>query len=417
MVKPIALVQDYLDQFKCIGAACSDNCCKGWDVDIDRHTYQLYQSLEKSPLADQFKTDLVINTKPHPDGVDYAQMVLTAKKHCPFLTQDDWCSIQRHHGEKALSLVCHNFPRTFNNIDDVIEVSATLSCPEVARLVLVRESVLELRRELLERSKWVINQTVHQSSISLVGHPAKYLSMLRGFFIEVMGDQQLSFYRKLVKLGMFHEGLMPYHVKDTVDHIPRYIETFKKEWQKKNMQLEAKGYKPSADNQIRFYSKFYQLLPKGGQLGDEFFDTMNLTAFQLTSFSRTRKLKEVKQDLLHLQKTHLNPFLKKHPFFLINYCLHFNFKYLYPFSEEGDPYTAFTMLLCRLYLIQLYCLALAKENGELTMEIAVTVVQKLTKVLEHNREFFKELANYMMSTGLDHLSEILTLIVDESGYE
>ncbi len=33
----------YIKSFNCIGGRCPDNCCIGWDVDIDKKTYHDYR--------------------------------------------------------------------------------------------------------------------------------------------------------------------------------------------------------------------------------------------------------------------------------------------------------------------------------------------------------------------------------------
>ena len=39
------IIPKYMTQFKCIGGACEDNCCIGWDVDIDKNTYLKYKNV------------------------------------------------------------------------------------------------------------------------------------------------------------------------------------------------------------------------------------------------------------------------------------------------------------------------------------------------------------------------------------
>ena len=33
---------EYLEEFKCIGGSCSDSCCTGWDIEIDKKTFRDY---------------------------------------------------------------------------------------------------------------------------------------------------------------------------------------------------------------------------------------------------------------------------------------------------------------------------------------------------------------------------------------
>ena len=35
----------YYKDFRCIAGACSDNCCIGWEIDIDPQTDAFYQSV------------------------------------------------------------------------------------------------------------------------------------------------------------------------------------------------------------------------------------------------------------------------------------------------------------------------------------------------------------------------------------
>ncbi len=47
------------------------------------------------------------------------------------------CSIQKKLGEEYLSIMCAAYPRVMNVVDDVLQRSLDLSCPEAARLVLL----------------------------------------------------------------------------------------------------------------------------------------------------------------------------------------------------------------------------------------------------------------------------------------
>ena len=34
---------DYYKNFKCIAGECTDTCCAGWDVDVDKESYKQYR--------------------------------------------------------------------------------------------------------------------------------------------------------------------------------------------------------------------------------------------------------------------------------------------------------------------------------------------------------------------------------------
>ena len=39
------LVPDYISSFACIGSECEDTCCAGWQVPVDKVTYQKYRKV------------------------------------------------------------------------------------------------------------------------------------------------------------------------------------------------------------------------------------------------------------------------------------------------------------------------------------------------------------------------------------
>ena len=37
-------VPEYIQEFKCIGKDCTDSCCVGWDIKIDKSTFNKYKN-------------------------------------------------------------------------------------------------------------------------------------------------------------------------------------------------------------------------------------------------------------------------------------------------------------------------------------------------------------------------------------
>ena len=50
--------------------------------------------------------------------------------------ESGWCGIHKKHGSDFLGDACHFFPRVTRNIGDTTLMTATLSCPEVTRLIM-----------------------------------------------------------------------------------------------------------------------------------------------------------------------------------------------------------------------------------------------------------------------------------------
>ena len=44
------LVPQYYDKFKCIGSECPETCCQGWQITLDKETFNKYQKLDNLNL-------------------------------------------------------------------------------------------------------------------------------------------------------------------------------------------------------------------------------------------------------------------------------------------------------------------------------------------------------------------------------
>lgn len=119
-VKPI-----FFDSFKCIASACTDTCCKGWEIDVDGDTLEFYNSLD-GDLGEFIRNKLIHNS----DGV---KLCLEGER-CRFLREDNLCEMIIRLGEGALCDICREHPRFYSESDSICEVGVGLCCPEATRL-------------------------------------------------------------------------------------------------------------------------------------------------------------------------------------------------------------------------------------------------------------------------------------------
>lgn len=139
----------YLRDFSCVGSACIDNCCRYWQINLTRSEVQFYHDKVTDP---ELKELLRASVKERP-GADprkesnFGYIQLTKNGICPVLAEDGLCRIHARLGSSALSRVCGTYPRQqiFLNRDKPrIEQYGTISCPEVARLLMLGPDALAL---------------------------------------------------------------------------------------------------------------------------------------------------------------------------------------------------------------------------------------------------------------------------------
>ena len=133
------LQPDFYDRFRCRAAACRHSCCKGWEIDIDENTLDLYRSLSGSWKE---KMDAAVVCDEYG-----AHFRLTEEERCPFLQQDGLCELIRAFGEEALCDICALHPRFYELAGPYELTGLGLSCEAVCDLLLSEEGELMLRCE------------------------------------------------------------------------------------------------------------------------------------------------------------------------------------------------------------------------------------------------------------------------------
>lgn len=119
------LFPDYYKNFKCIAGDCPKTCCAGWQIEIDEDSIARYKSMGLT-------------------SVDYENELFNydENKRCVNLREDGLCQLIMQHGENILCRTCATFPRHIEEFENVREYSLSISCPEVARIILNRKDTV-----------------------------------------------------------------------------------------------------------------------------------------------------------------------------------------------------------------------------------------------------------------------------------
>ena len=130
------IAPDYYKDFSCIADKCNHNCCIGWEIDIDEDSLKYYKTI-KSDFGDKLNKNICTD-------VEVPYFVLAEKERCPFLNDNNLCEIYINLGEEHLCQICSDHPRFRNFFDFRIEIGIGLACEEAARLIITKESPMQL---------------------------------------------------------------------------------------------------------------------------------------------------------------------------------------------------------------------------------------------------------------------------------
>lgn len=122
-------IPDYYQNFKCTADECEDTCCAGWQIAIDRKSLVRY-----GKVSGKFRRRLNRSIR---------WLEGTFKQgeggRCAFLNEENLCDLYSALGKESLCRTCRLYPRHIEEFEGVREVTLSISCPEVARILLKKE--------------------------------------------------------------------------------------------------------------------------------------------------------------------------------------------------------------------------------------------------------------------------------------
>ncbi len=136
---------DYYKEFECTAKECEDTCCAGWQIVIDSASMKRYRQ-EKSTYKKKLRR-----------SINWLQKTFKQdeEKRCAFLTDENLCDMYLNLGGKSLCRTCRQYPRHMEEFENVREASLSISCPEVAKILLSRKKKVTFQyRETEEEEEW-----------------------------------------------------------------------------------------------------------------------------------------------------------------------------------------------------------------------------------------------------------------------
>ncbi len=179
---------DFYDSFKCIAEKCTDNCCIGWEIDVDETASQKYNKINTS-FGEKIRSQIIKSE----DGSNCFK--LSQSERCPFLNKNNLCDIIINCGEDYLCDICKEHPRFYEWFIGVTECGLGLCCEEVCRILLKNDEPFYLVEE--SNGEEIVLETkedIAESDFYI------FLSAFREKLFEILFDNKMNFEEKLVKI-------------------------------------------------------------------------------------------------------------------------------------------------------------------------------------------------------------------------
>ena len=125
--------------FRCRASACRHSCCRGWEIDVDENSAEMYRNMP-GELGDELRQALFSDE----EGWHFR---LDEEERCPFLETDGLCRLIKRLGEEALCDICALHPRFFEELGADELWGLGLSCEEATALLLKEKELRFVCRE------------------------------------------------------------------------------------------------------------------------------------------------------------------------------------------------------------------------------------------------------------------------------
>jgi lysine-N-methylase len=408
--KKIVLAPQYMEKFQCIGSECEDSCCVGWHVTIDELTYKKYNKVrdaELKPLLDK----KVTRNRSNPDPQNYAKIKMDSQGCCSFLSEDKLCKIQLKLGEDYLSNTCSTYPRIMNEVNGVLEKSATMSCPEAARLALLNRDGIEFDEvEVPINSHQVISAKIETKDKKVQHKAQKYFWELRIFTIQVLQDRSYHLWERLILLGIFYQRIQEYIETNQAKEIPNHIAAFTNVMSERSLRENLEQIPVKHEVQMKIAKK----------LADErFLQGFNNQRYMECYFEMMQGIHYItgttydviNEHYVQSYQEHYLPFMAEHEYILENYLVNYAYKNLVPFGGGyGSVFDEYVMMVVHYSFIKLHLIGMAGFNKGLNTDLVIKMIQSFAKVVEHNKLFLRNILNLLKDNEYTTMAYMSVLI-------
>jgi len=404
------LVPSYMQQFACIGSTCEDSCCIGWRVSIDQKTYKKYNKVRDPQMKAQLDKYIKRNRN-SPTEENYAKIVLAEDASCSFLNEEKLCTIQLTLGEDLLSNICTTYPRTSNIINELLEKSATISCPEAARLALLNPNGIEfdeIEEDFSVRNR--ISKVRNTSDKDVAQTAQQFLWEFRIFSIQVLQNRNYTLEERLIILGLFFQKADEYMIAERVQELPDLMASYTTLIEEGAFREHLASIPASAAIQMKMLKELTDERVVAGINSQRYMDCFGELLFGL-QYDSDSSVEQIAERYSAAYKNYYAPFMDKHEYILENYLVNYVFKNVFPFGGGFGLFEEYVMLVIHYSMIKLHLIGMAGfHKEEFNTDHVIKLIQSFAKVVEHNMFFLKNVLELLKKNEVTTMAYMTILI-------
>ncbi len=140
----------FVTDFQCVGSACIDTCCQGWNIIFDKESTNKYLKSPVIEIRSVAAEAIVMLKKSH---AHWSRVKFNDQNVCHYMDENKLCRVHATMGAEALSPTCAIYPRVAQHFTHEQNNTLQLSCPEATKLLLTSKDAMEFSsREKLQKN-------------------------------------------------------------------------------------------------------------------------------------------------------------------------------------------------------------------------------------------------------------------------
>lgn len=403
------LAPAYLDAFECIGPRCEDSCCSGFGtVHIDRQTYMQYQAISSRTKRLHVLDNIELHSEPN--DAYYASIMKRPDGSCPFWGLDSLCELQTEFGEKALSYSCLTYPRVTNFVGERKERSLSLTCPEAARIILLRAAPLTFREFELPVGRFA-GLFTKQLKFDREGYSQTCFDALRELIVAMLQDRSRRLWQRLSLVGIVCEQIEFRAKCSPAMPLAECVSDLQRRYLAGTLSEQGDIDPPVSEHMLRLY---LQLLAAGlvyDGIGKRYVQCVK-ECNQGLGISAQPPYSADPAAFHAALRTHFAEFERLHGHMLEHYLVNTVFQSLFPLCTGLTVLESFRLLLLRYALLRVQLAGLGALHSSVSTECALVLFQSFAKGFEHHESGLRALGEFLRLQGYTDPDRLIELIRD-----
>lgn len=377
-------IPDYYKEFHCIADKCEDTCCAGWQIVIDEKSLAKYK---------QMLTGKKFSANNERKQGDFRGKMLRSvnwmngtfrqdrERRCAFLNENNLCDLYTYQGEKSLCRTCKNYPRHIEEFEGLREITLSVSCPEVARILMERKAPVKFLSYEKEGEEEMEDFDPFLFSV---------LEDARSQMIQILQNREISMeQRAALVMGMAHDmqrRINSQKLFECFDVIEKYAGENALRFVEDYLEQDA-----VSDKKIYLGEKLFRRLYQLEFLKEDWYVVLKETEMLLFS-KRENHFKKRWEEFINWSKSNY-PDLEIH---LEQLLVYFLFTYFPGAVYDGEVYSKVKMAVYCVWMIEILWMGRWFLNEKsLDKEEMTELVYRFSREVEHSDENLKRVETFM----------------------